>query len=132
VYPSVIRCPVNRGGMPPPTLSVRREPMACRNVSRPSGVRTISTCGAPAALFPSLSSGSFSPSGPRAGHAVLSSTFTGVSSAARTSSAVSAAVIASSNPAALSCAFTRAAALSTQPAETSMPIHPESKDRQDP
>ena len=27
--------------------SLRREPMACRNVSRPSGVRVISTCGAP-------------------------------------------------------------------------------------
>ena len=39
--------------------SLRREPMACRNVSRPSGVRVISTCGAPAAAF-SFSSGSAS------------------------------------------------------------------------
>ena len=51
----------------------------------------------------------------------MSSTFTGVSSAASTSSAASAAIIASSNPAALSRAFTRATALSTQPAETSVP-----------
>jgi hypothetical protein len=37
---------------------LRREPMACKKVSRPSGVRTISTCGAPAAALPSFSSGS--------------------------------------------------------------------------
>ena len=101
---------------------LRREPRARRNVSRPSGVRVISTCGAPAAAVPSLSSGSLSCScpgpstdGTRAG-TVLSSTFTGVSSAASTSSAASAAIIASSNPAFPSCAATRAAALSTQPA----------------
>jgi hypothetical protein len=84
----------------------------------------ISTCGAPGAAFPSLSSGSCSPasslSSADAG-GVLSSTFTGVSSAASTSSADSAAIIASSNPAAFSRAFTRAAALSTQPGETSAP-----------
>jgi ABC-type molybdenum transport system ATPase subunit/photorepair protein PhrA len=51
----------------------------------------------------------------------LSSTFTGVSSAASTSSAASAAVIASSNPASFSRAFILATALSTQPAETSVP-----------
>ena len=58
-----------------------------------------------------------SPPAPGAG-AVLSRTFTGVSSAASTSSPASAASIASSNPAFPSCALTRAAALSTQPAET--------------
>ena len=100
---------------------LRREPMACRNVSRPSGVRVMSTCGAPAAAF-SFSSGSASSFSSGAGHgAVLSSTFTGVSSAASTSSAASAASIASSNPAFPSCAATRAAALSTHPAETGMP-----------
>jgi hypothetical protein len=52
----------------------------------------------------------------------LSSTFTGVSSAASTSSAASAAVIASSNPAACSLAFILATALPTQPAETSSPV----------
>jgi hypothetical protein len=56
-----------------------------------------------------------------AGRAVLSRTFTGVWSAARTLSAASAAVIASSKPASLSRADTRAAALSTQPAETGTP-----------
>jgi hypothetical protein len=35
--------------------SWRREAMACRSVSRPSGVRVISRCGAPAAVFPSSS-----------------------------------------------------------------------------
>jgi hypothetical protein len=51
----------------------------------------------------------------------LSSTFTGVSSAASTSSAASAAIIASSKPASCSLALTRATALSTQPGETSVP-----------
>ena len=103
--------------------SLRREPMACRNVSRPSGVRVISTCGAPAAALPSFSSGSASSlsCGTAAAGTVLSRTFTGVSSAASTSSAVRAAIIASSNPAFPSCADTRAAALSTQPAETGIP-----------
>src|SRR5204862_372885 len=105
--------------MPAPTLPLRREPRAWRNLSRPSGVVTISTCGAPAGSFPSFSSGSASPAA--AGTGALSSTFTGVSSAASTSPAASAAIIASSNPAALSRAFTRATALSTQPAETSVP-----------
>ncbi len=98
--------------------SLRREPMACRNVSRPSGVRVISTCGAPVAVSSAGSASSFS-SG--AGGTVLSSTFTGVSSAASTPSAASAASIAASNPAFPSCAATRAAALSTHPAETGMP-----------
>ena len=51
----------------------------------------------------------------------LSRTLTGVSSAASTSSAVSAAIIAALNPARSNCADTRAAALSTQPAETGTP-----------
>ena len=101
---------------------LRREPMAFRNVSRPSGVRTMSTCGAPAAAAPSFSSGSLSSSTGAAGcGAFLSVTFTGVSSAASTPSAVSAAIIASSNPPPASCADTRAAALSTHPAETGTP-----------
>ncbi len=59
--------------------SVRREPMACRNVSRPSGVRVISTCGAPAAAVPSSSSGPASSlsCGTAAAGTVLSRTFTG-------------------------------------------------------
>lgn len=52
---------------------------------------------------------------------VLSSTFTGVSSAASAFSAASAASIASSNPALPSCAASRALALSTQPGETGIP-----------
>jgi len=51
----------------------------------------------------------------------LSSTVTGVSSAASTSWAASAAAIASSKQAAASPAFTRATALSTQPGETPVP-----------
>ena len=100
---------MNAAGMPAPTLPLRREAMACRHDSRPSGVRMISTCGAPAAAFPSFSSGSASAasSGAGPGRGVLSSTFTGVSSAASTPSAASAADIASSNPAAFSCALTR-------------------------
>jgi hypothetical protein len=108
--------------MPPPALSLRREPVACRYVSLPFGVRTISMCGAPAASLPSFSCGSLFPVSPGACRgAVLSGTFTGVSSAASTSSAASAAIIASSNPAALSCALTLAAALPAQPAETFVP-----------
>jgi hypothetical protein len=121
VYPSVISGPVNAAGIPAATSALRREAMACRKVSRPSGVRTISTCGAPAAAFPSFSSGSVSSSSRAAGCTVLSRTFTGVSSAASTFPAASAAIIASSNPAFPSCADVRAAALSTQPAETGTP-----------
>ena len=106
--------------MPPPTLPLRREPRACRNVSRPSGVRTISTCGAPAAVFPPSPPGP-SPPVPRRAAGVLSSTFTGVSSAASALSPASAAIIASSNPAVPSRASIRAEALSTQPAETGIP-----------
>jgi hypothetical protein len=73
--------------------------MACSQVSRPSGVRTISTCGAPAAVLPSSSSGSSSFSSRPAGGAVLSSTLTGVSSAASVFSPASAAGIAASRPA---------------------------------
>ena len=104
-------------------VSLRREAMACRNVSRPSGVRVISTCGAPAAALPSFSSGSASSlsCGTATAGTVLSRTFTGVSSAASTSSADSAAIIASSNPAFPSCAATRAAALPAHPADTGMP-----------
>jgi hypothetical protein len=53
--------------------------------------------------------------------ALLSSTFTGVSSAASTFSPASAASIASPNPAFPSCAASRALALSTQPGETATP-----------
>ena len=49
---------MKRAGTAAATEPLRREPMACRNVSRPSGVRVISTCGAPAAALPSFSSGS--------------------------------------------------------------------------
>src|SRR5260370_161762 len=48
--------PVNAAGIPLATASLRREAMAVSQVSRPSGVRTISTCGAPAAAVPSFSS----------------------------------------------------------------------------
>jgi hypothetical protein len=110
---------VNAPGIPAAMASLRREPMACRNVSRPSGVRTISTSGAPAVAF---SSGSSSWSLTVGLGTALSSTFTGVSPAPSTSSAASAAIIASSNPAFPSCAATRAAALSTRPAETGTPM----------
>ena len=53
---------MNSAGIPPPTLSLRREAIACSQVSRPSGVRTISACGAPPDGAFSVSSGSFSPS----------------------------------------------------------------------
>jgi hypothetical protein len=48
--------------MPAATSPLRREARACSQVSRSSGVRTISTCGAPAADF-SFSSGFCSPCG---------------------------------------------------------------------
>jgi hypothetical protein len=51
----------------------------------------------------------------------LSSTFTGVSSAASAFSPASAASIAASNPAFPSCAASRPLALSTQPGETGTP-----------
>ena len=51
----------------------------------------------------------------------MSSTFTGVSSAASAFSPASAASIAASNPAFPSCADSRELALSTNPAETSVP-----------
>jgi hypothetical protein len=99
--------------------------MACSNVSLPSGVRVISTCGMPAAAVPSFSPGSLSWScsclGSTEAGPVLSSTFTGVSSVASTSSAASAASIAASNPAFPSRAATREAALSTHPADTATP-----------
>ena len=38
---------MNSGGTPAVTSSFRREPRACSQVSRSSGVRTTSTCGAP-------------------------------------------------------------------------------------
>ena len=109
---------MNEAGSPAAMAALRREAMACRNVSRPSGVRVISTCGAPA--FPSFSSRS-GPSSPSGAGPLLPGTFTGVSSAASTSCPAGAASIASSNPAPLSCAFTRVAALSTKPAETGTP-----------
>ena len=112
---------MNAAGMPAATSPLRREARACSQVSLPSGVRTISTCGVPAAAF-SLPSGSCSSSSRAAGcGAFLSSTFTGVSSAASASWPASAASIASSNPALPSCAASRALALSTQPAETGTP-----------
>ena len=82
----------------------------------------ISTCGAPGAVF-SVSSGSCSPSSSRPAGcgALLSSTFTGVSSAASAFSPASAASMASSRPAVPSCAASRALALSTQPGETGTP-----------
>ena len=111
---------MNEAGSPAAMAVLRREAMACRNVSRPSVVRVISTCGAPPAVFPSFPSGSASRfSSPAA--TVPSRTFTGVSSAASTSSPARAAGIASSNPAFPGCALTRAAALSTKPAETGTP-----------
>jgi hypothetical protein len=91
--------PANAAGIPAATAALRREAMACSQVSRPSGVRTISTCGAPAAVLPSSSSGSSSFSSRPAGGAVLSSTLTGVSSAASVFSPASAAGIAASRPA---------------------------------
>ena len=72
-------------------------------------------------VFLSGSASSSSCAGARAAGTALSRTFTGVSSAASTSSAVRAAIIASSNPALPSCDDTRAAALSAQPAETGIP-----------
>ena len=113
---------MNAAGIPAATSPLRREARACSQVSRPSGVRTISTCGAPAAAF-SFSSGSpSSPSSRAAGcGASLSSTFTGVSSAASAFSPASAASIAASNPAFPSCAARRPLALSTQPGETGTP-----------
>ena len=51
----------------------------------------------------------------------MSSTFTGVSSAASAFSPASAASMASSRPAVPSCAASRALALSTQPGETGTP-----------
>ena len=81
----------------------------------------ISACGAPGAVFSSSGSPS-SPSSRTAGAgAFLSSTFTGVSSAASAFSPASAASIAASNPAFPSCAARRALALSTQPGETGTP-----------
>ena len=113
---------MNAAGMPAATSPLRREARACSQVSRPSGVRTISTCGAPAAAFSFSSGSSSSPSSRAAGcGALLSSTFTGVSSAASASSPASAASIAASNPALPSCAASRALALSTQPGETGNP-----------
>ena len=52
---------------------------------------------------------------------LLSSTFTGVSSAASAFSAASAASIAAASPALPSCAASRPLALSTQPGETGTP-----------
>ena len=52
---------MNAAGIPAATSPLRREARACSQVSRPSGVRTISTCGAPGAVF-SFSSGSCSSS----------------------------------------------------------------------
>ena len=113
---------MNAAGIPAATSPLRREARACSQVSRPSGVRTISTCGAPGAVF-SFSSGSPSSSSSRTAGcgASLSSTFTGVSSAASAFSPASAASIAASNPAFPSCAARRPLALSTQPGETGTP-----------
>ena len=115
---------MNAAGIPAATSPLRREARACSQVSRPSGVRMISTCGAPGAGFP-FSSGSCSSSScsSRAAGcgAFLSSTFTGVSSAASAFSPASAASTASSNPAFPSCAARRPLALSTQPGETGTP-----------
>ena len=52
---------MNAAGIPAATSPLRREARACSQVSRPSGVRMISTCGAPGAGFP-FSSGSCSSS----------------------------------------------------------------------
>ena len=117
--------PVNGPGSAPAIASLRREAMACRNVSRSSGVRTIITCGDPAgAGFPS--SGSAASSAAGAARTARSRTLTGVSSAASTFSEARAASIASSDPAAPSRADSRADALSAHPAEagtpSSMPI----------
>ena len=114
---------MNAAGIPAATSALHREARACSQVSRPSGVRMISACGAPGAVF-SFSSGSPSSSSCRTAGcgAFLSSTFTGVSSAASAFSPASAASIAASNPAFPSCAASRALALSTQPGETGTPI----------
>ena len=98
--------------------------MACRKVSRPSGVRTISTCGAPAAAFRPSPPGPFPPSprAPRAAARALSSTFTGVSSAASTFLAGQRREHRLVEPGLSRAARDiRAAALSTQPAETGTP-----------
>ena len=81
---------MNKAGTPAVTSPSAASRRACSQVSRSSGVRTTSTCGAPAAVLPP-SCGSSS-SGPAAcGTVPGASTFTGVSSAASTGSAASAA-----------------------------------------
>ena len=45
---------MNAAGIPAATSPLRREARACSQVSRPSGVRMISACGAPGAVFSSL------------------------------------------------------------------------------
>jgi hypothetical protein len=117
-----MRIPVNAAGIPPPTSPLRREAIAASQRSAPSGVPTMSTCGAPGdAAFPSSGSAGSS-SCPAGCEAVpLARTLTGVSSAASTGWPASAASIASSSPAFPSAADSRALALSTQPAETGAP-----------
>ena len=56
-----MRCPAKPAGIAPPTAALRREARASRSRSRASGVVTTSTCGAPAAFFPSCPSGSALP-----------------------------------------------------------------------
>ena len=116
------QAPVNEAGSPAATAAFRREAMACRNVSRPSGVRVMSTCGAPAAAFPCFSSGSssFSSVAPAGRRGPVQHVHRGLVGGQR--------LLAGQRrehrliePAFPSCADTRAAALSTQPAETPAP-----------
>jgi hypothetical protein len=87
--------------------SLERDGMAAYQISRSSGVRTVTTCGLPASTVPSP--------------ALLRMRLTGVSSAHTTGSAPSAAFIAGSNPAASSRWASRSCARATNPADTGTP-----------